>query len=210
MRILDRMVLSSFFRLFLVSILFTPPLFILGDVTENLDRYVDRGLTGGQVALAYFWMMPLYLQWSFPVAALIAAVFTVHNMTQHREVVAAKAGGISFHRLIRPLLAGGAILMVVALTLSEVVPRTFRIANDILQNEPPRSWRSDFVYQNEAGLALAVNRLTLDDQRMTGVVAVQRGAAGEPQVHVQAETASYRPEQGWTFYSGTLRQIEGP
>jgi lipopolysaccharide export system permease protein len=205
------MMLASFFRLFVLAICATPPLFILGDVTENLDRYVDRGLTLTQVSIAYFWMLPLYLQWSFPVAALIAAVFTVHGMTQHREVVAAKSGGISFHRLIRPLLVGGAVLMVVALALSEVVPRTFRIANDILQNEPQRSWRSEFVYQNEqSGLALAVNRLTLDDGRMTGVIAVQRGADGEPIVHIQAETAGYRPDQGWTFYSGTLRQLEGP
>jgi lipopolysaccharide export system permease protein len=210
MRILDRMVLASFFRLFLVSILATPPLFILGDVTENLDRYVDRGLTLTQVTTAYFWMLPLYLQWSFPVAALIAAVFTVHNMTQHREVVAAKAGGISFHRLVRPVLVGGAVLMVLALGLSEVVPRTFRIANDILQNEPQRSWRSDFLYQNEGRLALHVSRLTLDDGRMTGVIAVQRGADGEPLVHVEAETARHEPSQGWTFYSGTLRQLEGP
>jgi lipopolysaccharide export system permease protein len=209
-RILDRMVLSSFFRLFVLSIFATPPLFILGDVTENLDRYLDRGLTLFQVAYAYLWMLPLYLQWSFPVAALIAAVFTVHNMTLHREVVAAKAGGISFHRLIRPVLVGGAILMVVALTLSEVVPITFRVANAILQNEPPRGWRADFVYQSDRGLALAVTRMTLDDARMTGIVAIQRGAHGEPLVHVEAETAGYSPGEGWTFYSGTLRQIEGP
>lgn len=210
MRILDRMVLASFFRLFVLSILATPPLFILGDVTENLDRYLDRGLTLTEVVIAYLWMLPLYVQWSFPVAALIAAVFTVHNMTQHREVVAAKAGGVSFHRLIRPILLGGAGLMVVALTLSEVVPRTFRRANEILQNEPVRTWRSDFVYQNEQGLALAVNRLTLEDQRMTGVIAVQRGPGGEPLLHVEAETAHYQPDQGWTFFNGTLRQVEGP
>jgi lipopolysaccharide export system permease protein len=209
-RILDRMVLANFFRLFVLSIFATPPLFILGDVTENLDRYIDRGLSLLQVALAYLWMLPLYLQWSFPVAALIAAVFTVHSMTLHREVVAAKAGGISFHRLIRPVLVGGAVLMVVALTLSELVPITSRHANRILQNEPPRGWRADFVYQTEGGLALAVTRLTLDDNRMTGVVALQRGPSGEPVMHVDAETASYSPGEGWTFYSGKLRQIEGP
>lgn len=210
LRLLDRMVLGSFFRLFVVGILATPPLFILGDVTENLDRYLDRGLGLGQVAIAYVWMLPLYLQWSFPVAALIAAVFTVHNMTLHREVVAAKAGGISFHRLIRPVLFGGALLMVAALGLSIVVPITFRRANDILQNEPSRSWRSDFVYETGHGLALAVNRLTLDDNRMTGVVAVQKAADGRPLVHIEAEAASYQPSDGWTFHQGTLRRLEGP
>ena len=42
MRILDRLVAATFVRLFFLSILATPPLFILGDLTENLDRYLDR------------------------------------------------------------------------------------------------------------------------------------------------------------------------
>lgn len=210
MRILDRMVAASFFRLFAVGILATPPLFILGDVTESLDRYLDRGLTGVQVAQAYVWMLPLYIQWSFPIAALIAGVFTVHTMTQHREVVAAKAGGISFHRLIRPVLLGGLFLTGVALALSWAVPRAFRHANDILQNEPPRTWRSDFVYQTEDGLALAVDRLTLVDGRMQGVTAVRRAPNGGRLLHVEAEVAGYQPAEGWTLVRGTLRQVEGP
>ena len=43
MRLLDRLVLGTFLRLFVISLLATPPLFVLGDVTENLDRYLDRG-----------------------------------------------------------------------------------------------------------------------------------------------------------------------
>ena len=210
MRVLDKMVAKSFARLFLISIFATPPLFILGDVTENLDRYLDRGLTGAHVALAYFWMLPLYIQWSFPIAALVAAVFTVHNLTLHHEVVAAKAGGISFHRLIAPVLVGGGVLTVVALGLAALAPRTYRIANDILQNQPPRSWRTDFVYQTDDGLALAVNRLTLEDGRMVGVVAQRKGKDGRPRMHLEARDANYQAGEGWTLGEGSLRLLEGP
>ena len=210
MRVLDRMVAWGFARLFAISIFATPPLFILADVTENLDRYLDRGLTGTQVAQAYFWMLPLYIQWSFPIAALVAAVFTVHNLTLHHEVVAAKAGGISFHRLIAPVLVGGAVLTLVALGLAAIAPRSYRIANDILQNQPPRSWRTDFVYQTDDGLALAVNRLTLDDARMEGIVAQRRGKDGRPRLHLEARNASWLAGQGWTLGAGSLRVMEGP
>ena len=208
MRLLDRLVLWTFLRLFLVALLATPPLFVLADITENLDRYLDRGLTSAQVALAYLWMMPLYVQWSFPIAALIAAVFTVHNMTMHREVVAAKAGGISFHRLTLPVLGGGAVLTLVALGLSEAAPRAWRRANDILQNEPQRIWRTDFVYQTEDGLAISARRLTVDERRMQGIVLVRRDQTGV--LHVDAQDAGWREGEGWTFYSGHVRMVEGP
>ncbi len=208
MRLLDRLVLWTFLRLFLVALLATPPLFVLADITENLDRYLDRGLTSAQVALAYLWMMPLYVQWSFPIAALIAAVFTVHSMTMHLEVVAAKAGGISFHRLTLPVLGGGAVLTLVALGLSEAAPRAWRRANDILQNEPQQIWRTDFVYQTEDGLAISARRLTVDERRMQGIVLVRRDQTGV--LHVDAQDAGWREGEGWTFYSGHVRMVEGP
>ncbi|HCR03800.1 MAG TPA: hypothetical protein DIU18_01285 [Gemmatimonadetes bacterium] len=210
MRILDRLVARTFSRLFVLSILATPPLFILGDVTENMDRYLDRGLTGAQVALAYVWMLPLYVQWSFPIAALVAAVFTVHNMTVHHEVVAAKAGGISFHRLILPVLVGGGVLMIAALGLSALAPRAYLRANDVLQNQPSRAWRTDFVFQTDDGLALAVTRMTLDDNTMIGLMAMRRGKDGRPRIHIEAESAGYTDGEGWTFHGGDLRLIEAP
>ena len=152
-RILDRLIVGSFLKLFAIVVLIaSPPLFVIGDTAENLDTYIDRGLSGAEVAQAYAYQLPLFIQWSFPIAALIAAVFTVHSMTLHQEIVAAKAGGISFYRLIAPLLVAAAGLTVVALGLTEVVPRTNRIAAQILRAETPgRSWRSDFVYRSESG-----------------------------------------------------------
>lgn len=208
MRILDRLVAGTFLRLFFLVLAAAPPLFILGDVTENVDRYLDRGVTGVEVARAYLFQLPLFLQWSFPIAALVATVFTVHSMTAHREIVAAKAGGISFHRVIGPILIVGLLLTGVALALGEIVPRANRVASQILMNENPlRTWRSDFVYQSESGLTWQVARLTASDGRMTGVVVERPPEPGQPAVHVVAETAYWRDGIGWTLQQGFLRRL---
>ena len=210
MRILDRFVAGTFLKLFGLVLAAAPPLFVLGDVTENLDRYLDRGITGLDVARAYLFQLPLFMQWSFPIAALVATVFTVHSMTAHKEIVAAKAGGISFHRVIRPILVVGLILTVVALGLGEVVPRANRVASQILQNETPgRTWRSDFVYRSESGLTWQVSRLTAMDGRMTGVVVERAPDADGAAIHVLAESAYWRDTIGWTLQEGYLRRL-GP
>jgi len=154
------------------------------------------------------YQLPLFIQWSFPIAALIAAVFTVHSMTFHREIVAAKAGGISFYRLIAPLMVAGAGLTVVALGLSEVVPRSNKIASQILRADTPgRSWRSDFLYQSEDGLTWQVSRLTAADGRMTDVVLERPPTATSPGLHVLASAAAWTPEEGWTLAKGYLRSL---
>jgi lipopolysaccharide export system permease protein len=208
MRTLDRLVLASFMKLFVVVALAVPPLFILGDFTERLDQYLDRGLTRIEIAQSYVYKLPEYLQYAFPIAALVATIFTIHSMTRHHEVVAAKAGGISFHRLMAPLVVMGVVLTGVALGLSEVVPRGNRIAAQIQRAEgPSRTWRSDFVYRSEDGLSWQVARLTTSDGRMTDVVLERPPTGSSPALHVIAEAATWTEGEGWVLSDGRMRTL---
>jgi lipopolysaccharide export system permease protein len=210
MRTLDRLVLWTFFKLWLVCLLAVPPLFIIGDFTENLDRYLDRGLTRAEIGQSYLYKLPEYFQFAFPIAALVATVFTIHGMTRHREIVAAKAGGVSFHRLVAPLVVLGALLTIAALGLSELVPRGNRIAAQIQQAEAPRrSWRSDFVYRSENGLNWQVRRLTASDGRMTGLTLERPPTKTEAGLHVTAEAAGWTEGEGWLLVRGYMRTL-GP
>jgi lipopolysaccharide export system permease protein len=206
-RILDRLVARSFMKVFLAFILGSPILFILGDVTENLEDYLGAGLTWMEVGLSYLYKLPQFIQWSFPIAALVSAVFTVQSMTLHREVVAAKAGGISFHRLIVPIMLLGVFLTWVALGLEEVVPRTNRRAAEILgQEDTRREWRTNFVFQGEDGHNFTIQRLNVADGTLTGIVmeTVEPGT-NRPTSHLTAESAEYEPAVGWTFNEGFRR-----
>jgi len=206
-RILDRLVARSFMKVFLAFILGSPILFILGDITENLEDYLGAGLSWFDVGLAYVYKMPQFIQWSFPIAALVAAVFTVQTMTLHREIVAAKAGGISFHRLIVPVIVLGVLLTGVALGLEEVVPRSNRRAADILgQEDTRREWRTNFVFQGEDGRNFTIQRLSVADGTLTGIVMeTVDPSTSRPLTHLTAEYAAYDPEVGWTFNEGFYR-----
>ncbi len=206
-RILDGLVARSFLKVFLAFIVGAPILFILGDVTENLDKYLDRGLTWGAVAKAYLYQLPLFIQWSFPIAGLVAAVFTIQTMTQHREIVAAKAGGVSFHRLILPMIVLGVLLTGLALGLEEVVPRANRVAGDILERrDTRRDFRSNFVFQGEGDRNFAIRSLNVSSGMMSGIVmeTVEPGT-NRPVDHLTAEMARYDQEVGWTFHTGYYR-----
>ena len=201
------LIARTFLRIFVLFVLGAPLLFIVGDIVEQVDRYFDRGLTVGEVATAYVYMLPEFISWSFPIAALIAAVFTVHSMTQHREVLAAKAGGISFHRLMAPLVVVGLVLTGVGLILSEVVPVAKLRSGQILRSEEVgRQWRADFVFKTDDDRTLTVRRLNIFPPSMTQVVLeVPAGSNGEVAQHLQAMRAPFDSVRGWTFENGYLR-----
>lgn len=210
--LLDRYVSGEFLRLFGLFALSAPVLFVLGDLTDNLDNYLEQGLTTQQVGLSYVYQLPLFVLYSFPVAALIATVFTINNMTRHSEVAAAKAGGISFFRLSAPLPLLGILLTFGALGLSELVPITNRMRADVMgETDRRRSSRSDFVYPSESGRIISIRRLDVRSGRIRGVVVEREGDEPRvPSIHVVAREGSYTEDGGWTLEDGYLRLFAGP
>jgi lipopolysaccharide export system permease protein len=204
------LVATTFLKLFAAFVLGAPILFVLGDVTERLDDYLERGVPGLDVIKAYLYEFPNFVLYSFPIAALVAAVFTIHFMTTHREIVAAKAGGVSFHRLVAPLVGMGILLTGVALGLSEVVPTTNRIAAELrLERSARRNWRAYFVFRGEDGTSMAIRRLSVAENTIEGVVLETEpdDISTTPALHLVADEARFDEENGWTFDEGYLRQL---
>ena len=197
MRILDRLIVKNFLALFSLFLLCAPPLFVLGDLAEHLDDYIDRGLSLQEVALSYVYLYPLFIQWLLPDRRTTRdRVYGALDDDASRDR-GGEGRGISFHRLVAPLLLAGVMLTGVALALTEVVPRTNKISAQILRSETPgRSWRSDFVYRSEEGLSWQVNRLTASDGRMTDVVIERPRTNDADGLHVIAEGARFDEEEG--------------
>jgi lipopolysaccharide export system permease protein len=212
MTILDRLVIRDFVRLFALFIMAAPVLFILGDVTENLDRYMNQGLSVRQVAMGYIYQLPLFVTWGLPVAALIATIFTVNNMTRHSEVAAAKAGGISFYRLFAALPVMGVALTLLGLVLVELVPVGTRLRAEVMgERESSMLSRMDFVYRDRDGRTFGIRRLDVQNAQISGITMERPGREPEiPSVHAWAPIARYEAGTGWTLYDGYLRLIAGP
>src|SRR5690606_3581132 len=92
---LDRYLLRQFTGTFVVLVLSLPFLFMVTDLADQLGNYLSRGVPMRNVAISYIYQIPQLVFWGFPIAALIATVFTIGNMTRHQEITAAKAGGVS-------------------------------------------------------------------------------------------------------------------
>jgi lipopolysaccharide export system permease protein len=210
MRLLDRYVTGQFLATFLLLVLALPFLFLITDLTDNLDRYLARGLPVGTVAISYLYFIPQLIFWGFPVAALVATVFTLGNMTRHQEITAAKAGGISFYRLCVPILILGAILSVVAVGVGEVVPIANQKRAELLGERErfTTPFRMNFVFRTEDGRTLSAGRLNADAREMTNVVVEGTGRPGDLKVHHTASSARHHPDTGWALQDGFLRWIE--
>ncbi|MCL7964611.1 MAG: LptF/LptG family permease [marine benthic group bacterium] len=209
MKILDRYVLRQFFRILLVCVIGVPFIFIIINLTDQLDNFLADDLTSGSILAHYLYQVPYYMLLSFPIAALLAAVFTVSSMTRHFEISAAKAGGVSFYRIVTPLLVVGMVISVVALGLTEVVPAANRKSEDALGDT--RSQREgnriSFIYRGEEGRYYYIRRLAAARGEIADILVAREGAGySYPGYDAAADEASWDAARGrWVMESGRLR-----
>jgi lipopolysaccharide export system permease protein len=213
-RTLDRYVLSQFLRIFGICVLGVPLLFIVIDLTDNLDVFLAEGATKTEVALHYVYQYPYQSLVGFPIAALLASVFTISTMTRRFEITAIKAGGISFYRMTAPVLLMAVLLSGVALALTEMVPVTNRRAEEVLGQEETRSQtlRLTFVYRADEGRVYKVRRLDTRDRRMSDVQVDREGTGPDyPTYNIAASGAHVDTVSGrWVLEHGYLRRFLAP
>jgi lipopolysaccharide export system permease protein len=217
---LDRYLLREWLRVFLVTLVGFPILVIVIDLADNLDKYLGRGVTRGAVALSYVFDLPEKMFLVLPVAVLFATVFTVGSLGRHSELTAAKASGISFHRLVRPLFAAAGAAFIAGLLLGEIAPVATSRRLELLGDKAIRSTTSryNFVYRADRGWVYAIRALELRTREMSDLLLEREGTgAGYPTIVLAAQKAVYtdtgkvRPPGGgsWTLHRGTMRYLAG-
>lgn len=210
---LDRYVFREFAKIFFATALGFPLLVTVFDLTDNLDKYLNRNLPRMDIALSYLYWIPDNMTMVLPAATLFAAVFTIGQLTRHSEITAAKASGISFHRMILPILLGSVFAGLLTLGTSELSPRTNRRHAELLQEVKFTSGteRFNFAYAAEHGRVYKVTSLRVDQGTIDGIQIERKGRdqkdAGYPTYFLTAESGRWTANDGWKLRDGTLHLI---
>lgn len=211
---LDRYVFSEFFRIFLVTALGFPVLVVLIDLTDNLDKYLDRKLPATDIALSYIYWLPETMFMILPAAVLFAAVFSVGGFTRHSEITAAKASGISFYRMIAPVFVGAVLAAGLGLVVGELSPITSSRRGELLGELTARGHnRSYFVHPGDGGVVYKVGYLDATNGLMDRVEIERPGQGPDyPTVVMTANSARWTPSADstsgfWLLSAGAMHVI---
>lgn len=213
LRPLDRYVMGEWTKIFFSTALGFPLIVTIFDLTDNIDKYLNRNLTPNAIALSYLYWIPDNMFMVLPAAVLFATVFSIGAFTRHSEITAAKASGISFHRLIIPILVGAVVAAGMALGLGELAPSTNKTRSELLQETrfTNGNERFNFTFAAEMGRVYKASLLNVERAYMEGVEIERKGNEGSnkyPTYIVAAREAAFKPA-GWSLKDGTMHVITG-
>ncbi len=161
MKILHRFMLKQFIGPFVL--IFVLAVFIL--LMQFLWKYIDD-LIGKGLELSIIGELLLYTSanltiMAFPLAALLAPIFTLGTLGENYELIALKAAGISLQRIVFPLLifsclaAAGAFLFANNITpVSNLKTRT--LIYDIQHQRPELQIREGIFYNGIEGYSIRI------------------------------------------------------
>lgn len=152
MKKLDWYILKKFLTTFLFTMLTFTVIAVVIDTSEKADDFVKSGLSSSQLITHYFiGFIPFIMSMIFPLFVFIAAIYFSSKMAGQSEFIAILAGGVPYHRMLRPFWVGAILLAALFWFASQYwVPR----ANEIRTNfqstyiDPHSSYNSDPYHSN--------------------------------------------------------------
>src|SRR4030042_1763167 len=131
-KIIPKYIRSRFLGIFGFCLFSVVMVFLVVDLVESLDRFIDRNVPAKIILLYYLNYVPYILVLGVPVTTLLASVFSMGTLAKNNEMVALKSLGYSLYKVMGTFLIMGLIISAVTFVLSEgVVSRTNRNKEDI-------------------------------------------------------------------------------
>jgi lipopolysaccharide export system permease protein len=198
LRILDKYVLGQFARMVGIGVLAFVTIFITLNMVEKVDDFIDNHVPVTAVFQYYAYQVPYIFTLTLPVAVLIASLFTVGQMARTNELIAMRASGVRFARIIVPLVVGGLVASLVSIAVSEFVqPQASAVVDRIANAEIKRSSssqpriRRDVTYRGKNGLVYSTPEYDTRFHTMKDLV-VEQSQEGRLVLRINAEKAVWK------------------
>src|SRR4030095_10998775 len=175
MTLIDKYIVIQFVKNLAFALLCFIIIFMLVDLFENLDKFIDNKVEFGLVINYYGAFIPEIIKLIMPISMLLATLFTVGSLLNFNELVAIKNAGISLTRFMLPFLVLGAVVTGFALYFNNwIVPEAnknkFFIERNFLNKGRPTEGLNKLYFQdskNQIVLIESFKEIDLTASRVT-------------------------------------------
>ena len=214
---LDWYIIKKFLSTYIFLIAIIIIIAIIFDFNEKIDKFTQSHAPLHKVLFDYYLnFIPYFSNLFSPLFVFIAVIFFTSKLADNSEIIAMKAAGMSFKRLLRPYLISAAIIAITSFILGAYVIPNGNVARVNFEN----------TYIRKKGISTAEN---IQIQVDTGVVAYithfdNRSKSGygfsldkfkdkKLISHLTAQTIQYdtlsERRYSWTLKQYRIRTLEG-
>lgn len=218
MKILTRYLLRQHAVPFVFALSALTGIMLLNQIAKRLQDLIGKGLPWTVILEFFALTVPFIVAMTLSMAVLVSVLYTVSRMSSDQEITAMRAGGISLGQILRPLLAGGAVVALIAFLFGDqILPRTnHRLKNlmtDIYRTKPTFSLKEHVINEVQPNqLALRAARIDAATYRMRDVTVYDlTNQQTKRIVYADSGSLAFAPNQEdlyLTLYAGEIHEFD--
>ncbi|HTX19421.1 MAG TPA: LPS export ABC transporter permease LptG [Bacteroidota bacterium] len=215
MKLLDRYIIRQFLLTAFFGIIAFTLIFVVIDLMEKLDDFLDRRADAMIIVQYYIAFTPEMIKLMTPVAILLSSLFTTGKMSNSNELTAMKSSGVSMYRFMAPMLILALIISVVSVYFNGwIVPYANRhksfIEHTYLQRDFETTARANIYVQDGPRRIVYLSyfdkasnsggRASIQEFSDTNLISISRRADAR-EIHWDSLTGK------WTMIGATVREF---
>ena len=163
MKILHRFMLKQFMGPFIAAFFIVIITLVMQFLWKYVDDLVGKGLEITVLCELLLYAAVIFSNMAFPLAVLLASIFTLGNLGENYELIALKAAGISLQRIVFPLIILSVVISIGAFTVANnVVPLAYlewrTLIYDIQQQRPELRIQEEIFYNEIEGYSIRIGK----------------------------------------------------
>jgi lipopolysaccharide export system permease protein len=211
-RHLDRYVLREELAALAAGLVFFVSIFVVVDVFEKMDTFLDNQVPITTVFLYYLVSIPGIVLQVLPMAMLLSCLIALGQIGRSNEITAMRAAGIGPIRIAAPILILAFLASGLVFTTNELVlphlnaRRSEMLRVDIKKQslEGP-AVRTNLAYLGSRGRTFLIRTYNVPKREMREVV-IQEIQSHMLTGRIDAESATWE-KNGWVFHEGYVRRF---
>ncbi len=208
MRILDRYICRKFIVPFIYCMVSFVMLFVIGDLFENLDDFLEAPDWFMVMIKYYLLFIPSTLGYITAIAVLLALLSSLSMLQKSNEISAMRSAGISIYRIAGPLLLLSFLISLGVLFINEkIVPQTFpesQLLKKQYSGKAVDEILSDITYYNPlTNRSYYFKSFNPKDNTATEITIHELRPNGKPYRRITADEAAWLDGRWW-FFNGFI------
>lgn len=204
MKILDRYLLRTFLVPFAYCLTAFMMIYIIFDLFDNLNEFVEGNTPPLLVAKYYLILFPSIFTRIVPISLLLAVLYSLSTLTKNHELTAMRASGISILRLMVPFLSVGlGFTLLVGILHEAVGPRAsywcYNFIREQKRNDPAAVYiKHDLAIKHQGTRRIwLIGEFDIRDYRMRQIEVVQQREDTSDERKIKAKEAQWLDGSWW-------------
>jgi lipopolysaccharide export system permease protein len=215
---IDRYLIKELFWPYLFGMIGFIVVIAIDPLIHAMKNIINQQVDVGVVLKWFFFSLTNDMIFTFPMAILLSTLLVFGRFSNDSEIVALKAGGVSFWRMMYPVMIFAFLSTIVAFLFGEyIMPYSVKEADRIKQEDihkilPVRGAENVFIKDTDTrtvyagkvihypgqNISVRLENIVITDYHPTNLLPIKR---------IMAKGAAYMQEK-WTFWDGMVYEYD--